>query len=308
MPKEPEVAWLDGELVPAADASVPLLTHTLHYGLGIFEGIRSYETADGKAAIFRLQDHMKRLVDSAKICSLDLPYGVDELCNTAVDLVRRNGFRSCYIRPLVFLGVGSKGLGATDNPVRTAMATWEWGAYLGEDGLKRGIRAKISSFSRGHVNSSMAKGKIVGQYVNSIFAKWEAKRLGFDEAILLDTTGYVSEASGENVFAITGKTLWTPPATGTILEGITRDTIIELARERGYQVREERFTRDFLWTADEAFLTGTAAEVTPVREIDHRPIGEGTAGKITLELQEAYFDAVHGKDAKHREWLTEIPS
>lgn len=306
MSKEPEVAWLDGELVPAANASVPLLTHTLHYGLGIFEGIRCYETTDGKPAIFRLQDHMKRLVDSARICSLDLPYGVDDLCRTAVDLVRHNGFTSCYIRPLVFLGAGRMGLGAADNPVRTAMSTWEWGAYLGDEGLKRGIRAKISSFSRGHVNSSMAKAKIVGQYVNSIFAKWEAKRLGFDEAILLDTNGYVSEASGENVFAVANGALWTPPATGTILAGITRDTVIQLARERGYQVREERFTRDFLWTADEAFLTGTAAEVTPIREIDHRPIGEGTAGKVALELQKAYFAAVHGEDSNHRDWLTEV--
>ncbi|HKI85411.1 MAG TPA: branched-chain amino acid transaminase [Thermoanaerobaculia bacterium] len=306
MGKEPEVTWLDGELVPAAEASVPLLTHTLHYGLGIFEGIRCYETADGDAAIFRLPEHMKRLVDSARICLLDLPYGVDELCQTAVDLVRRNNFRSCYIRPLVFLGAGRMGLGASDNPVRTAMSTWEWGAYLGEDGLKRGIRAKISSFSRGHVNSNMAKAKVVGQYVNSIFAKWEAKRLGFDEAILLDTNGYVSEASGENVFAVTNGAIWTPPAAGTILAGITRDTVIELARERGYQVREERFTRDFLWTADEAFLTGTAAEVTPIREIDHRQIGEGSAGEVTLELQSAYFAAVRGEDSKHEAWLTRI--
>ncbi len=305
MPKADWI-WLDGEWVPFDECKVHVLTHTLHYGLGVFEGIRCYATEDEGLAIFRLEKHIRRLYDSAKICLLDIPFPIEELVEVCKEAVRKNGNKACYLRPLVFVGDGAMGLGTMDNPVRVAVAAWEWGAYLGEEGLKNGIRAKVSTFTRAQVNNSMVKGKIVGQYVTSILAKREALLQGFDEAIFLDSAGYVSEASGENLFAIRNGRLWTTPVTGTILAGVTRDAIITIARDRGYEVREQLVTRDFLWIADEVFMTGTAAEVTPVREIDNRPVGEGKAGPITLELQAAFFDVVGGKSPKYDEWLSRI--
>jgi len=297
---------MDGEWVPWEKAQVHVLTHTLHYGLGIFEGIRCYATADGGVAVFRLDKHLNRLYDSAKICLMDLPFPKEELHEVCLEAVRRNGGQPCYLRPLAFIGDGAMGLGTMANKVRCAVAAWEWGAYLGEEGLKNGIRAKISTFTRAMVNNSMVKGKIVGQYVTSILAKREALLQGFDEAIMLDPQGYVSEASGENVFAIRNGRLWTTPVTGTILAGVTRDAIIQIAKDRGLEVREQLVTRDFLWTADELFLTGTAAEVTPVREIDNRPVGEGKAGPITLDLQKAFFEAVSGRDPRYEHWLARV--
>ncbi len=301
-----EVIWMDGEYVPFEDAKVHVLTHTLHYGLGVFEGIRAYETHDGRIAVFRLDEHLRRLYESAKICLMDIPYSMAQLTEVSIEMVRRNGNKACYLRPLVFVGHGKMGLGTMDNPVRTAIAAWEWGAYLGDEGMKNGIRAKVSTFSRAQVNVAMVKGKIIGQYVNSILAKREALLQGFDEAILLDPQGYVSEASGENIFVVRDGVVWTTPVTGTILAGITRDALITVGRDRGLEIREERFTRDFLWTADEVFLSGTAAEVTPVREVDNRTIGAGKAGPVTLALQEAFFDVVQGRDDRYREWLTYV--
>ncbi len=301
-----EWIWMDGEWVPFDEAKVHVLTHTLHYGLGVFEGIRCYETADGGLAIFRLDKHLRRLYDSAKICLMDIPVPVEALTEVCKEAVRRNGNKACYLRPLAFVGDGAMGLGTMDNEVRVMVATWPWGAYLGEEGLRAGIRAKISTFTRAQVNHSMVKGKIVGQYVTSILAKREAILQGFDEAILLDTEGYVSEASGENVFAVRNGRLWTTPVTGTILAGVTRDAIIHIARDLGIEVREQRFTRDFLWIADEVFMTGTAAEVTPVREIDNRNVGSGRAGPITRQLQEAFFDVVAGKNERYERWLTRV--
>lgn len=301
-----EVIWMDGEWVPWDQAKVHVLTHTLHYGLGVFEGIRCYRTHDDRLALFRLDTHLQRLYDSAKICLLEIPYPIEELHEVCLETIRRNGNKACYLRPLVFVGDGEMGLGTMDNPVRTVVAAWEWGAYLGEEGLKNGIRAKISTFSRAHVNGSMVKGKIVGQYVTSILSKREALLQGFDEAILLDTQGYVSEASGENIFAVRNGKIWTTPVTGTILAGVTRAAIIKVAREKGFEVREQTFTRDFLWIADEVFLTGTAAEVTPVREIDNRPVGTGKAGPITLELQSAFFDIVEGRLDRYKSWLSYV--
>jgi len=305
MPKADWI-WMDGEWIPFEEANVHVLTHTLHYGLGVFEGIRAYATDDGGHAIFRLDKHLRRLYDSAKICLMDVPYPQEKIAEVCQEAVRKNGNKACYLRPLIFIGDGAMGLGTMDNPVRVAVAAWEWGAYLGEEGLQNGIRAKISTFTRAQVNNSMVKGKIVGQYVTSILAKREALLQGFDEAVLLDSEGYVSEASGENIFAIRNGRLWTTPVTGTILAGVTRDAIITMARDRGYEVREQRVTRDFLWIADEVFMTGTAAEITPVREIDNRPVGTGKAGEITLELQKAFFDVVGGKAPEYDAWLTRV--
>ena len=298
--------WLDGELVDYADATVHVLTHSLHYGLGAFEGIRCYEQANGSSAVFRLDDHLKRLIETCKIATIDCPYNQEELKEACLDTIRANGTKDCYIRPIVFLGHGQMGLSATSNDVRVSVITWPWGAYLGDEGLSHGIRAKVASFNRHHVNSSMVKGKITGQYVNSILAKREVMRSGYDEAIMLDTEGYISEASGENIFLIRNDTIYTTPLGSSILGGITRATLIDLARERGYIVEEQRYTRDFLYVADEIFMTGTAAEVTPVREVDDRTIGAGEPGPITTALQTAYFDTVKGRTDGHSEWLTVV--
>ena len=300
--------WLDGTLVPFTQAQVHVLTHTLHYGVGAFEGIRAYKRPDGKGAIFRLADHIERLFGSCHICMMDVPYTREQIAAACVETMRVNKMTEAYLRPLVFLGDGELGLGSTGNPVRVAVAVYEWGAYLGEEGLRRGIRAKVSSFTKGGLNSTMAKGKICGQYVNSVLAKREALKGGYSEAILLDGNGLVAEASGENVFVIKRGKLKTPPLSSAILEGITRDTVITLAREAGLVVEETTFARDELYLADEVFFTGTAAELTPVREIDDRQIGAGECGPVTRKLQDAYFEAVKGRAGKekpsHPEWLT----
>ncbi len=298
--------WIDGEMVPFADAKVHVLTHTLHYGLGAFEGIRAYKRSDGRTAVFRLKDHIRRLFDSCHIVTMKIPFSQEEICNACVETIQKNGFEDCYIRPVAFLGDGEMGLAALSNPIRISVICWKWGAYLGDEGLNNGIRAKISSFNRHHVNSSMVKGKINGQYVNSILAKREVMAQGFQEAIMLDTEGYVSEASGENIFIIRDKQIFTTPYGSSILGGITRDTILRLAKSFGHEVIEQRFTRDSLYTADEMFVVGTAAEVTPIREVDNRQIGIGKPGPITKQLQSAYFDLVSGSAADPNEWLTYI--
>lgn len=301
---ESDKIWLDGELVNYEDARVHILTHTLHYGLGAFEGIRCYQRADGRSAIFRLSAHIKRLVQTCDIATMKLEWSQEEIERACVETVSANGFADCYIRPVAFLGHGEMGLAAMSNKVRLSVICWKWGSYLGDEGLSKGIRAKISSFNRHHVNASMVKGKINGQYVNSILAKREVKAEGYDEAIMLDTEGYISEASGENVFLVIGSKIYTTPIGSSILGGITRDTVLTLAAERDIPVIEQRFTRDMLYCADELFMTGTAAEVTPVREVDRRTIGTGEPGPVTRELQDAYFDQVRGEATDHLEWLT----
>lgn len=302
--------WLDGTLVPFNQANVHILTHTLHYGVGAFEGIRAYKRPDGRGAIFRLDDHIDRLFDSCHICSMDVPFTRAQLAAACVETMRVNKMAEAYLRPLVFLGDGELGLGSTGNPVRVAVAVYEWGAYLGEEGLRRGIRAKVSSFTRGALNSTMSKGKICGQYVNSVLAKREALKAGYAEAILLDGNGLVAEASGENIFMVKRGKLKTPPLSSAILAGITRDTILTLARELSLTVEESTFARDELYLADEVFFTGTAAELTPVREIDDRQIGAGECGPVTRKLQDAYFEAVKGRAGTekpvHPEWLTYV--
>jgi len=298
-----EKIWLDGRLVGWDEATVHVLTHTLHYGLGVFEGIRCYRTADGRSAVFRLKEHVRRLLDSAHINLMTVPFTARQIEDAILETLRANRLAEGYVRPLVFIGDGVMGLNPADNPIRVAIVCWAWGKYLGEEGMERGIRAKVSTFARHHVNAKMTKGKTCGDYVNSILAKREALLDGYDEAILLDTQGLVSEASGENLFLVRDGQIRTP-ALPTILDGITRNSVIELARDQGLAVSEGGLTRDELYVADEIFLTGTAAEVTPVREVDHRRIGEGRRGPVTKRLQSAYFEAVAGKDAKHQGWLT----
>jgi len=298
-----EKIWMDGTLVPWDEATVHVLTHTLHYGLGVFEGIRCYRTADGRSAVFRLGEHVRRLLESAHINLMAVPFTKEQIERGIVDTLAANGLAEGYIRPLVFVGHGAMGLNPGDNPVRVAIAAWPWGKYLGDEGMERGIRAKISTFSRHHVNAKMTKGKTCGDYVNSILAKREALLDGYDEAILLDTQGLVAEASGENLFLVRDGVLRTPPLP-TVLAGITREAILTLARDRGIPVEEGGVTRDELYIADEVFLTGTAAEVTPIREIDRRQIGAGRRGPVTKALQTAFFDLVAGKDPKHERWLT----
>jgi len=297
--------WLDGKLVDWDAAQVHVLTHTLHYGLGVFEGIRCYETHDGRSAIFRLHEHIRRLFDSAKICTIPMPYSPEQIVEACIETVRANRLKSCYLRPIVFLGDGAMGLGAV-NPTRVAIAVWKWGAYLGAESLSRGIRAKVSSFTRPGINMLMAKGKVVGHYVNSVLAKREALAAGYQEAILLDQLGRVTEASGENVWMVRDGVVSTPAYGASLLGGITRDSILVLLREMGIEVRERDVARDELWTADEVFLCGTAAEVTPVREIDDRPIGNGARGPITKRVQERYFEVVRGIRPPNPEWLTYV--
>ena len=304
MLKESEKIWLDGTFVPWKDAQVHVLTHSLHYGLAAFEGLRCYRGAQG-SAIFRLNEHVDRLFASAHIGLLPIPYGKKEIADAIRETVRMNKLEECYIRPLVFVGDGDMGLYVPENPIRVAIAAWPWGAYLGEEGLKNGIRAKVSSFTRHHVNVSMTRGKISGYYVNSILAKREVKACGYDEAIMLDPDGYVSEGTGENIFLVRHGIIKTTPLT-SILEGITRDSIMQLARERGLPVVEVRFTRDELYIADEVFMTGTAAELTPIREVDDRTVGAGKPGPITRALQTAFFDIVRGHDPAHASWLSPI--
>ncbi len=298
-----EKIWLDGEFVDWDAANIHLLTHTLHYGLGVFEGIRCYRTADGRSSVFQLDTHVRRLFASAHINMLEIPFSQTVIRDAVLSSLTANHLEEGYIRPLVFIGAGAMGLNPGNNPIRVAVLAWAWGRYLGEEALERGIRAKISTFSRHHVNSKMTKGKTCGDYVNSILAKREALLDGYDEAIMLDTQGLVSEASGENLFTVRDERLYTPPLP-TVLDGITRNAIIEIARDKGIEVVETPLTRDELYISDELFLTGTAAEVTPVREVDHRKIGSGSRGPITQLLQKAFFDIVSGRESKYERWLT----
>ena len=302
MLKEAEKIWMDGQFVNWKDARVHVLTHTLHYGVGAFEGIRCYKAGEG-SAIFRLDDHVERLFASAHIMSIEIPYTKDEIKEAIKETVRINRLDACYIRPIVYVGYGSMGLYVEDNPINVAIAAWTWGSYLGDEGLKKGIRVKISSFTRHHVNISMTRAKVPGYYVNSILAKKEVKAAGYDEAVLLDPDGYIAEGSGENIFMVRKGIMKTTPLT-SILAGITRESIIHLAREMGITVVEERFTRDDLYIADEAFLTGTAAELTPIREVDNRVIGTGKPGPVTQKLQDAFFNIVQGRETRYKDWLT----
>ncbi|MGE5700748.1 MAG: branched-chain amino acid transaminase [Deltaproteobacteria bacterium] len=294
--------WMDGKLIDWEDARVHVLAHTLHYGVGAFEGIRCYKTEEGAPAVFRLKEHVDRLFDSAHILMLEIPYTAEEICQAVRKTLNANGLAEGYIRPVVFIGEGEMGLFARTNPVHVAIAVWPWGSYLGEEGLKKGIRAKVSSFNRHHVNAAMTKGKVNGYYVNSVLAKWEVVKAGYDEAILLDTEGYVAEASGENIFIVRNGILQTTPLT-SILPGITRDSVLTIARKMDLPVKEARFSRDEMYIADEVFFTGTAAEITPVREVDDRRVGTGKPGPVTKQIQEKFFDIVRGRDALFQHWL-----
>ncbi|MFO0743256.1 MAG: branched-chain amino acid transaminase [Labilithrix sp.] len=296
--------WVDGEMVAWDDAKIHLLTHSFHYGIAAFEGIRAYKRADGKSYIFRLREHIDRLFDTAKLTLLKPEFSKEQISKACADILKVNSLEEGYIRPIFYMGEGAMGIYAPNNPTKTSVLAWKWGAYLGEEALKSGIRAKISSFARHHVNISLAKAKMTGQYTNSVLAKREAKFGGYDEAIMLDANGYVSEGTGENIFLVKKGVLHTPDLSSSILEGITRDTVITLAKDLGLTVHECRITRDQLWLADEVFFTGTAAEITPVREIDNRPIGEGSVGPITKKIQTRFFDIARGTDSSHPEWLT----
>ncbi len=299
------VIWMDGEYVPWRDAKVHVLTHTLHYGLGVFEGLRAYSTDKG-TAIFRLKEHTDRLYRSAHIVGMQIPYDKDTLNEVQQEIVTKNKLKSAYIRPVVYYGAEGLGLHADNLSVHVAVASWEWGAYLGAENLERGIRIRTSSFTRHHVNAAMTKAKANGQYINSILALQEALACGYDEALLLDTEGYVAEGSGENFFMVSRGVIYTPELTSA-LAGITRETVMVLAQELDIPVREKRLTRDEVYSADEAFFTGTAAEVTPIRELDNRIIGDGKRGPITEKLQKTYFDQVQGRRNAHAEWLTLVP-
>lgn len=294
--------WMDGQLIAWRDAKIHVLTHSLHYGMAVFEGIRVYETTKG-SAIFRLPEHTKRLFNSAKIFQMVIPFDISTIIAAQSEVVRANQLRSCYLRPLVWLGSEKMGVSAKDNTVHVAIAAWPWAAYLGEDGLEHGIRVKTSSFSRHHVNVSMVRAKASGYYINSILANQEALANGYDEALLLDTEGFVSEGSGENIFIVRNNIVYTPDL-ASCLDGITRDTVLTIARDLGYEVREKRITRDEIYCCDEAFFTGTAAEVTPIRELDDRVIGHGTRGPITTAIQNMFFDIVKGKVDQYSHWLT----
>ena len=296
--------WMNGTLVTWNDAKVHVLTHTLHYGTGVFEGIRCYK-ADTGSAVFRLKEHVDRLFGSMHILQMDCTFTRTQISDAILETIRANNIEACYIRPLAYIGYGAMGVFPKENPVDVTIAVWPWGSYLGEEGMKNGIRVKISSFNRPHINATMVRAKTVANYANSLLAKREALKDGYHEAVLLDTDGYVAEGSGENIFMVRNGVIKTPPLTA-ILEGITRDTIMQLAQERDLRVVEERFTRDELYLADEAFFSGTAAEITPIREVDNRKIGAGKTGPITKELQTAFFDIVHGRDAKHADWLTQV--
>ena len=294
--------WFDGKLVPWREATVHVLTHTLHYGTGVFEGVRAYH-ADQGTAIFRLKEHTDRLFNSAKILGMEMPHSKDELIDAQIAAVKENNLDSAYLRPMCFYGAEGIGLRADNLKVHTMVAAWEWGAYLGKEALEQGIRIKTSSFTRHHVNITMCKAKANGNYMNSTQALQEALRDGYDEALLLDVDGFVAEGSGENIFIVRDGVIYTPELTSA-LEGITRDTVMTLAKEIGIEVVSKRITRDEVYIADEAFFTGTAAEVTPIRELDGRMIGSGSRGPITEKLQSMYFDLVHGRLENYNDWLT----
>jgi len=300
------VIWLDGKMVPWREARIHVLTHTLHYGMGVFEGVRAYPIDNGKGtAIFRLQEHTDRLFRSAHILGMPMPYSADELNAAQLAAVRENNLESAYLRPMCFYGSEGMGLRADNLKVHCMVAAWNWGSYLGDENMEKGIRIRVSSFTRHHVNITMCRAKANGNYMNSMMALQEAIRDGYDEALMLDTEGYVMEGSGENIFIVRDGVIYTPDLTSA-LDGITRRTIFTLAGEQGYEVVEKRITRDEVYIADEAFFTGTAAEVTPIREVDSRTIGNGGRGPVTQELQSLYFDAVHGRLKNHTDWLEKI--
>jgi len=296
------VIWFNGELIPWRESRIHVLTHSLHYGMGVFEGLRAYQTEQG-AAIFRLPEHTRRLFDSARILNMSIPFDHDTINEACCAAVRENQLNTAYIRPIVFYGSEGMGLRADNLKVNIAIAAWTWGAYLGQEGIEKGIRIRTSSYTRHHVNITMCKAKATGNYMNSMLALQEALACGYDEALLLDAEGYVAEGSGENIFIVRDGVIYTPFLTSA-LNGITRDTIIKLATANGYQVKEKHITRDEVYIADEAFFTGSAAEVTPIRELDGREIGNGARGEITEKLQSQYFDVVHGRNAEHQSWLT----
>lgn len=296
--------WMDGQFVAWRDAQIHVLTHTLHYGMGVFEGIRAYETPTG-SAIFRLAEHTQRFLNSAKIFQMKVGFDAATLAEATKEVVRRNNLKSCYIRPIAWIGSEKLGIAASTNSIHVAIAAWPWGAYLGEDGLNKGIRVKTSSFSRHHVNVSLVRAKACGYYINSILAHQEVAAMGYDEALLLDTDGYASEGSGENLFVIRNGKLYTPDL-ASCLDGITRDAVLTMAKDMGIEVIEKRITRDEIYCADEAFFTGTAAEVTPIRELDDRVIGDGGRGPITKKIQDLFFDVVSGKAPAYSHWLATL--
>ena len=297
--------WMDGGLVEWRDAKIHVLTHTLHYGCGAFEGVRAYDTVNG-TAIFRLREHTERLFNSAKILRMKIPYSFEQVVEAQREVVRANGLASCYIRPLVWIGSNKLGVSPRGNPIQLMVAAWAWGAYLGEEGLKRGIRVKTSSYTRHHVNITMTQAKAVSNYSNSILANMEALDDGYDEALLLDASGFVSEGAGENIFIVKNGTVYTPDLSAGALNGITRGTVFAICRDLGLPVVEKRITRDEIYISDEAFFTGTAAEVTPIRELDRIEIGAGARGPITEKIQNAFFDIVNGRNDRYSEWLTKV--
>ncbi len=297
--------WMDGELVDWRDAKIHVLTHTLHYGCGAFEGVRAYETPTG-TAIFRLQEHTQRLFNSAKILRMKIPFTPEQVNQAQLDVVKANGLKSAYIRPLIWIGSEKLGVSPKGNQVHLMVAAWSWGAYLGEEGLKRGIRVKTSSYTRHHVNITMTQAKTVSNYTNSILANMEATEDGYDEALLLDASGFVSEGAGENLFVIKGGVVYTPDLSAGALNGITRNTIFAICQDLGLKLVEKRITRDEVYIADEAFFTGTAAEVTPIRELDRVEIGSGSRGPITEKIQAAFFDIVGGRNPKYAGWLSAV--
>ena len=297
--------WMDGTLVDWRDAKIHVLTHTLHYGCGAFEGVRAYDTVNGPS-IFRLREHTERLFNSAKILRMKIPFTLDEVMKAQLDVVRENKLQSCYLRPLTWIGSEKLGVSPKGNKIHLMVAAWAWGAYLGEEGLKRGIRVKTSSYTRHHVNITMTQAKAVSNYSNSILANTEAVDDGYDEALLLDSAGFVSEGAGENIFVIKNGVVYTPDLSAGALNGITRNTVFAICQDLGLKLVEKRITRDEVYIADEAFFTGTAAEVTPIRELDRIELGAGSRGPITEKIQSAFFDIVNGRNPKYAEWLTKV--
>jgi branched-chain amino acid aminotransferase len=297
--------WMDGDLVDWREAKIHVLTHTLHYGCGVFEGVRAYKTVDG-TAIFRLAEHTERLFNSAKILRMKIPFTPEQLNEAQKQVVRVNNLDSCYLRPLVWIGSEKLGVSPKGNRIHAMVAAWSWGAYLGEEGMKRGIRVKTSSYTRHHVNITMTQAKAVSNYSNSILANMEALDDGYDEALLLDASGFVSEGAGENIFVVKGGVVYTPDLSAGALNGITRNTILHICKDLGIEVVQKRITRDEVYIAEEAFFTGTAAEVTPIRELDRVEIGKGSRGPVTEKIQNAFFDIVNGRNPKYAHWLTKV--
>jgi branched-chain amino acid aminotransferase len=297
--------WMDGQMVDWRDARIHVLSHTLHYGCGAFEGVRAYDTVKG-TAIFRLREHTERLFNSAKILRMKIPFSVEDVMEAQRAVVKANNLKSCYLRPLTWIGSEKLGVSPKGNKIHLMVAAWSWGAYLGEEGLKRGIRVKTSSYTRHHVNITMTQAKAVSNYTNSILANMEATDDGYDEALLLDSAGFVSEGAGENLFVIKNGVVYTPDLSAGALNGITRNTVFNICQDLGLKLVEKRITRDEVYICDEAFFTGTAAEVTPIRELDRVQIGQGSRGPVTEKIQSAFFDIVNGRNPKYAEWLTAV--